>query len=308
MNTQVRNPGQDTRSNTPTTGNNAIPMHPQVAAQISAAQQGTPAPQNPVGNEPSVDEESSNIDFDAIFNGEEDDTQVAPDVGPDPAQVPQTGDALTDLESLAGVEAPAEETPAQQQPQAQQQPNAPVDMNDLETKAIAHLESTLYNLDDETRRKLVTEPDQVMPQLAARLHVQIVKNLATQLPQIVEQRVQQILHVRDTAARAEREFFGKFPQLNRPEFNKDVVQALTTIKTMKPNATREEIEREGAQLAAFNISQRMRKQRPAGQPAQQSRQQPYRPASTVGRGAPPANTPQNAQENFWADFAGDPNW
>lgn len=288
--------------NSPTEGNNAIPQHPQIAAQITAAQQGQPAPQNPVGNEPSGEDESSGIDFDSIFSDEEE--SVAQDETPVVSGV-QSGDPLADLETLAGVEAPAEEAPQPQtQPQAQQTQAPQVDMNDLESKAMQHLESTLYNLDDETRRKLVTEPDQVMPQLAARLHVQIVKNIATQLPQIVEQRVQQILSVRDAASRAERDFFGKYPQLAKPEFQGDVVKALTTIKTMKPQATREEIEREGAQLAAFNISQRMRK---AGQ-RPQARPQPYRPATPAGRGAPPANTPQSTQEQFWADFAGDPNW
>ena len=46
-------------------------------------------------------------------------------------------------------------------------------INQAMAKATDHLLNTTYKLTDEQKRKLISEPDVAIPQLAAQMHVQI---------------------------------------------------------------------------------------------------------------------------------------
>lgn len=301
-------------------GNQAIPVPPQMKAQmqqqISGQQpQGTPAPQAPAGSQEPSDSgaDGQNYDYDSLFGNE--DQQVDQDNGS--GQSSGNGeDELSQLDAIAGVEP---ETPAQPQPQqAQPQPQAgqpPIDMEKARGEALKHLESTLYNLDDETRKKLVTEPDQVIPQLAAQLHLNVMEQVFKTVQPLVQNLLGAQLQQRDAAQKAERAFFQRYPALEK--YPQDVMKALTTIKQMNPNATPDQIISEGAALAAFNIQQRLRRQgqqpnqqqqqgRPA--PQQPQRRAPYSPAGATGRAAPQQMGGGDPQAEFWAAFAMDNDW
>lgn len=300
-------------------GNQAIPVPPQMIAQrqqqISGQQpQGTPAPQAPAGSQEPSDSgaDGQNYDYDTLFGNE--DQQV--DQGQSSGEASGGGeDELSQLDAIAGVEP---ETPAQpQQQQAQQQPQAgqpPIDMEKARGEALKHLESTLYNLDDETRKKLVTEPDQVIPQLAAQLHLNVMEQVFKTVQPLVQNLLGTTLQQREAAQRAERDFFRQYPALEK--YPDDVMKALQTIKSMNPNATREQIISEGAQLAAFNIRRRLaaRGQQPNQQqqqarPVQQpQRRAPYSPAGATGRAAPQQMGGGDPQAEFWAAFAMDNDW
>jgi hypothetical protein len=260
-------------------------------------------------NTPAAEAASSEagIDFDSLFtdveSGSPDPNMEVQGTQDSDLATPADGDVA--LAELAG-EQPAAPQQSQQQPQNQDAPSR----EQLRAAALQQLETTMYNLDDETRRKLVTEPDQVLPKLAAQMHLQVMEQVTSAIPGIVNNLVSQQIEGRLKADRAERDFFNQYPALNKPEYKSIVVESLQMIKQMKPNATGQELAREGAQLAAFRIQQSRGagQQRQQGAPAprapapQPQRQKPYAPAMQAGRATPPQNMSQDPQDQFWADF------
>jgi hypothetical protein len=291
-------------------------MPPQMQAQMQQAgqkPQGTPAPQAPAAADAASDSgaDGQNYDYDTLFGSE--DQQVDQDNGSGQSSGGDE-DELSQLDAIAGLQ-PEEQPPAEQQPQQQPQAGQPsIEMEKARGEALKHLESTLYNLDDDTRKKLVTEPDQVIPQLAAQLHLNVMEQVIKTVQPLVQNILGTTLQQRDAAQRAEREFFQKYPALEK--FPADVMKALQTVRQMNPNATREQIIAEGAQLAAFNIRRKLaargqspqQPQQAPRAPQQPQRRAPYSPAGATGRAAPQQMGGEDPQAAFWANFAVDNDW
>jgi len=304
--------------------NNAIPAHPEIRAQI--AQNQNPVAQAPVPAptpEPKeIPQEQQNALWDAFDVPREPSPSSVPPAPP-PVQVtppemppspPEVPPSVDDLLSGAGSPAPqvyeppapAPVEPPPQQFQAPATP-APVDMGALQKQAIDFLMANEYKLNDEDRTQLISAPDEVLPKLAARMHVGIATQLAQQVAQAIPAMIQQHMETHMKAQRAELEFFGRFPKLNRPEWKPVIAESLQMVRQMNPQATREQIINEGAALAAFRINSKY-SQSHVPQPPQQPRapSQPYVPFAPGGGVTPPTNPNQTA--NPWADLASDPDF
>jgi hypothetical protein len=181
-------------------------------------------------------------------------------------------------------------------------------MGALQKQAIDYLMANEYRLTDEDRTRLISAPDEVLPQMAARMHVGIATQLAQQVAQAIPAMIQQHMDTHMKAQRAEMEFFGRYPKLNRPEFKPIIAESLYMVKNMNPQASREEIISKGAALAAFQIQSRFsnRQQPSAPQPPVRGSAQPYVPVAGGGGAVPPTNPAASA--NPWADLAADPDW
>jgi hypothetical protein len=173
-------------------------------------------------------------------------------------------------------------------------------MAQLQTQAMNYLMANEYRLSDEDRTQLISAPDEVLPKLAARMHVGIATQLASQVAQAIPQMIQQHLETHVRAQKAEMEFFSRFPKLNRDEWKPTIAESLQMVRQMKPQATREEIMREGAALAAFRIQSQYGNRGVPRPPQPPLQHQPFTPMPAGGGFAPPAN-PSDA--NPWAQLA-----
>jgi hypothetical protein len=294
--------------------NNAIPAHPQIRAQ----QTGAPAPEAavsaPLPIETSQREANATAMWDAF-----DETPAAPSppepvVPPSqaiqppaaPEPPPELPPSVEELLVTGEVSTPA---PVQREPQApelQAAPQSAPDLAQMQSRAIDYLMANEYRLSDEDRTQLISAPDEVLPRLAARMHVGIATQLAQQVAAAVPAMIQQHMETHIKAQRAEMEFFGRYPKLNREEWKPTIAESLQMVKQMNPNATRQQIIDEGAALAAFRINSKFGN-RYTPQPPQppRSANQPYVPVAAGGGVTPPTNP---NQPNVWADLAADPDW
>lgn len=304
------------------TGNPMIPQHPQITAQRQAAPtQPAPASSNgtqpPQGGEP----QSNNIDWNAIMLGMDD--EVAPTSAPaaQPAQPgqptqPQAGELTPEQkEQIARANMEQAQPPGSEQPS---QPGMPLDQQ--MQAATQHLLNTVYKMTDEQKRLLISEPDKVIPNLAAQMHVTIVSQIGQYMEQYVRQMVPQLalstMQRQMGAFRAEQSFFGQYPALANPQFKPVVLQALKFAKAFSPNATREQIMKDAAEMAAAKLKISLAPS--AQQQPQQQQRQPHTPAQAPAAGMPfmpaaPGGAPAAQQAgqpsgNIFEELAVDPNW
>jgi len=229
-------------------GNPQIPVHPEIAAQHRAAQ--AQSPQNATNSQQPAQQQapSPEIDWAALAMGMDDidsspQQPQAPAAQPNgqapngQAPQPQPGEltpeqkaaiAQTEMEQLG--QAPA-------QPQSQQQP---VDQNALMSQAADYLLNTTYKMSDEQKRQLVSEPDVAIPQLAARMHVQIASQLGQHFQQVLSQVLKesvpqvalQAMNKQMGAFKAEQTFFSSYPALQRQEWDRTSVSEVR--ETLEP--------------------------------------------------------------------------
>jgi hypothetical protein len=197
------------------------------------------------------------------------------------------------------------ELPQQPQFQPQAAPQAPqISQEEAQTRAINELMGRDYAIPEADARRLISEPEAVLPRLAAQVHVNAVRDagrlVREMLPQMVSAGVQQQLQ----AIRAEMEFFGNYPALNKPQFRPYVERAIAVTRQMNQQASREQVMREGAILAAQLIKGSFRQVQQAA-PQSRAVAPPYRPAASYG-GAPMPHNPQG-ESNIFSDLAADPN-
>jgi len=212
---------------------------------------------------------------------------------------------------------PAPEAPAA--PPVQEQ----IDPEKLEQQAVDHLMATDYALSDEDKNALISEPDTVLPKLAARMHVRMQITTAQQLAQILPGMIAQQIQQQGKVQGLESQFFGQYPELNKPEYRATVAESLTMIRNVNPQASRDEVMRDGAALAAVRLKTRLSTPRPNAPVAPASPQNmplaapiqshapqaqaPFTPAQSGGGSEPVVPTDPN-QDNIFAILANDADW
>lgn len=314
-------------------GNPMIPSHPSIQAAHAQASTTGPSPSSngatPPASPAQPPAQNFEMDWASMAMGLEDEGGSPPQSGAQPpatqnaqpgqAQPPSPQGELSPEQKEAIARANME---AQGQPPAQAQPGQPnVSPEEAVNKAVAHLLNTTYKLSDEQKQELVSKPDEAIPQLAARMHVQIATTLATYMQQAMQQMVPQMalsaMNKQMGAFKAEQTFFGQYPALNKPEFRPVVLQSLKLAKAYNPNFTRDQVMKEAAELAAFKLKVSLGAPQQQQPPAQQ--RQPHTPASMPAAsmpfmpappgGAPAANVQQGQPgDNIFAALADDPNW
>lgn len=324
------------------TGNPYIPGHPELQAQMAAdlghqAQQ--PAQQQDAGFQ-NQGEPGGDFDWLGVLDDAPQQQQPAPPAQPQ-AQPGQQQPSQT--QPQGGQQAPVEQ-PGQQQPQqpgapelspealeaigranleGQQQPQQgqqqqPYDSASVEQQAIDHLTKNVYGLSEDQAKQLISEPESVLPGLAARMHVQITQQVGQMVGQLLPQLANQVVETKMKSMRAQQAFFRKYPHLSDPRFTGVVAQSLRlAAAAAEPGTTREQIMDMGATLAASKLKMQ-RQQQPSTQqqatPQQQAPQgngqmpqQPFQPA--VGSPGAPIPQPQlTSDEQVFAELAMDDDW
>lgn len=219
-----------------------------------------------------------------------------------PAVAPPQEPMLTPEQQAALVEAGAAEAavPPQQAPAPMQ------DFSAVEAQTIAHLARTEYALPEAEATRLVSEPEVVFPELAARLHVRLATQIGQAVQQILPSVIEQVVDGKMKAQALENDFFRSYPQLSDPRFKPVVAQSLRMARQASPQASRAQVMSDGAALAAMKL--RLNMSNGGQQPVaafQPPVQPPFQPATGGGVGLP--ILPQEPPNEFEV-LANDPNW
>lgn len=238
---------------------------------------------------------------------------------------------------------PAEQTPeAQGQPQAPQpqqpapQPQRPAEpapaqqgqepsTEEQMAKYVGQLAQS-YVLDETATEAFTDEQAALIPNLAAQIHARAVNEALQlalqQVPQMVQAQVSQMRE----GAKAESEFYGRWPALRKPEFEQTVRTLGYGYRQLYPRASKEDfINHVGAQaMIALGLPldgqqggggvpqaavHEHTQQAPQGQVQPRELQRSFGPQAfqpaPAGGGTPPPQPQRPNGEDFWADLAND---
>ena len=202
---------------------------------------------------------------------------------------PQTPVQAVEQESAPVQEAPQaapETAPAPQMTEEQRV--------ELRNQAQSELQQR-YRFSEEEAERLRDSPEEVLPQLAANLYLdvyeQVMGNLLQQLPAVVHR----VSQVQSHQAKGEEAFFSRWKSLNTPEGRQKVVQMGQVYRQMNPNVSLEQfIEDVGLQAS---VALRLPIEGyPAAQPVaavSQPAAAPRQPASPVSAPARAVTRPVN---------------
>lgn len=216
---------------------------------------------------------------------------------------------LNRTQQASPVAPDAQSTPATTQP--------PVDVEAMRNQALDYLQNNHYALSEEDSNLMISEPERVLPRLAAQMHLnmqtQIAQQIAQALPQLIETQIQQSRQTHSL----EETFFTAYPTLSDPKFRDTVKDSLLMVRNAHPQATREEVMRDGAAFAATRLRIQLANAPPQSgsvPPVQQQvpqnpapTMQPFIPAQTGG-GTEPIVPVDNNAGNMFAELAMDKDW
>jgi hypothetical protein len=172
----------------------------------------------------------------------------------------------------------------------------------MQERLIDHLMGRDYAISEADQRRLIAEPEVVLPRLAARVHVNTMRDVGQQLAQALPALVNHMVEQKLAAQKHETEFYRRFPQLGHPQFRETVETSLAHVKALTPNITQDQLMMQGATLAAFRIRSAHRGQQPqapAALPQMRMPQSPFVPMSPGAGGVPAApGVPQNEFERL----------
>lgn len=239
-----------------------------------------------------------------------------------PAQQPpqQPEGKPKEAESPHQPEPPAQQPKPEEKPPEQTPAQAPKTREQLEQEtreALAKQEKELekfYKLPDDLAQKLETEPETVLPQLAAKMHLAVMSELRGMVGELVGRGIVEHQQLTAKEAAAKDFFYQGWPQLkDKPEAEALIFQ-FGEMAAKNPGLDTAEKRRDMVgRMVMTALGLQPMAQPPAGngqQPAPQQPQQPAQPRNTgfrpanpggVGGGAPPkkeANEFANLAQEF----------
>lgn len=232
----------------------------------------------------------------------------APANTPSPAPVAQPAEptSLNPQDQVAGTP-PTQPTPvpAQAQTPPSQEPPAQPSKTyaDWRTEQLGTLEKH-YAMGEEAATQLLTEPENVLPKLAAQLHIEITEHVLRSVMSQMPTWVEGILQSRTRESDAEKLFTDANPDLKDPAYKNAILQMGMAYRQLNPNSPAEE--------AVKVIGNMVRTSLGLAVPAAQSGV-PVTPAApapavqpqvfTPARGGGGAAVPTSSQSNPWSAMA-----
>jgi hypothetical protein len=159
------------------------------------------------------------------------------------------------------------------------QPAPTVSPQELRGKYLQDLE-TAYGLSDADAQALLTEPEKVLPKLAAKMHLYVVDTVISAVMQNLPNAIQHIQQTKQTYSDAENAFFTAWPALKDQKYRQTVYNSVAAYRQLNPTAPMNEVIRAAGLNALITLRMPI-PQELLGQPAQA----PVAP--------PPAFTPAN---------------
>lgn len=200
------------------------PAAPIAVVPPAPTPQEPPAPVEPTTTTDGPDWAALSIDVDGV--AVEEPTPVDPGTPPPAPETPPVDPAAEPIQPEPV--APEPETPPPQEPAVltDEQRKAALDAYRIQLEKV-------YSFDDETAMRLQTEPEKVLPQLAARLHMDLLQMMQAQIAQAVPQ----IIHTQTDMSRRENTakqlFFNAWPELKG--YDKQIIEVGAVFRKMNPN-------------------------------------------------------------------------
>lgn len=225
----------------------------------------------------------------------------APAITTEPLAAPAAPPVAPPVIPAVAAEPPVVQ-PQTPQPAAQPEPQQPApaartteEIAALRTQYVAELTQS-YQLTPEEAQMMQTQPELVLPKMAADLHVRVLDAVAAQLPQRVYGMVNQIIESQRVEKAAEDEFFKGFEDLR--EHRAAVLQVGKLYRAANPTASKETAIQVIGNFVRTSLGLPTPNSQPSPQPVQQAN--PFIPAQNAGGGSMPASAP-----SLWEEMAKD---
>ncbi len=232
----------------------------------------------------------------------EEPASVAPAQEPTAEPQGQTPAPAAPTEPVAPVQTQTPE-PVAPEPQPAQAPQPALDYNSWRTQHIGNLEKH-YALDNDTAQALLTEPETVLPRLAAQVHFAVTENVLKAVQDMIPGMMRQVTQAAETESKAETAFYEANPDLKGVDKAK-ILQIGAMFRQVNPQAdvdttirTIGSMVRTALGLPAGGTPTQGAAPNAPAQPVVQ----PFAPARGGGGGTAPRAP---AQANPWADLIGD---
>lgn len=275
-----------------------------------------------------VSQSSGGVEPPAEGGGE---TTAAPVVGSPATTPPDSGAQAPVVQPEAAQQAAQAETqgqpqpvvPAAQQPAATPQPAAQqtaapqpaqaATSNPAEGDLLAQVRANLdagretyakalaeqvYQMTEDQANEVLVEPQKVLPQLAARVHLEVAQNVLGTLAQVLPGVVLGVQSAQRQQAQLEDQFFQAWPTLDKASDYNEVMSLARVFRSQYPNAPVEEMIKQVGAMAVVKLGKLPAATAPAQVP-QAPAQQAYRPAV----GVPSAVQPAARDDNPWAGIS-----
>lgn len=162
--------------------------------------------------------------------------------------------------------------------------------------------SEVYAFDEETSRRLQTEPELVLPQIAAKLHIAVMKNTLEAVQRMLPQVVPHMMQQQGVEKTAMDTFYGANPDLKK--YHSQVLQAGKMFRKLNPKAGPDEAAKKIGAMVRSALG--LEPLAPAAEkPAAKSKAAPHKPAASgTGSGVKPAAKAKPAAD-LWGQMAAD---
>ena len=202
------------------------------------------------------------------------------------------------------AEAAAEAKPEAQEQESVKEPEPVVDYETLRSEALVEMEKE-FSIAEDDAQALVTEPEKVLPKLAAQVYMRAYENATKSIMAAMPQVVNNILSQNTAIEAATNAFYSKWPKLDRnnPQHTEAVNRIGSVYRQVNPKASAEQFTAEvGAQVSmALGIPFEEIIDAPPTET-----QKPFVPAAPARGSNPPAQEkPKGQFEAFAEEFIDD---
>ena len=223
-------------------------------------------------------------------------TPATPDVAPTPNATP-TPPAATPPVQAPAVETPAPVAPTPSAPQVE--PSPLPDYAAWRSQREADLAAQTYSITDEDASKLLTEPETVLPRMAARMHMEVMESTVRVMQTMLPRLMQSVQQTEQREISAKSFFQTANPDLADPRLEPAIMEMGQVYRRLNPAASPEQ--------AAQAIGNLVRASLGIAMPAQAATAPTSAPAVPVVPFVPARGGPGGAvaggQKDSWGQLA-----
>lgn len=221
---------------------------------------------------------------------------ATPAVAPTPAATP-TPPAATPPVQTSAVETPAPVAPTPSAPQVE--PSPLPDYAAWRSQREADLAAQTYSITDEDASKLLTEPETVLPRMAARMHMEVMESTVRVMQTMLPRLMQSVQQTEQREISAKSLFQTANPDLADPRLEPAIMEMGQVYRRLNPAASPEQ--------AAQAIGNLVRASLGIAMPAQAAPAPASAPAAPVVPFVPARGGPGGAvaggQKDSWGQLA-----
>lgn len=185
-----------------------------------------------------VDEGSGESQPGAQFAAHEDESGVEP-TSDESTGAQAGGESNTQVDDKGQQQTTEQQTQQTEQPPvqetAEQKAARETALEEQRKAFVVELEKS-YQLTPEDADTALTQPEKVLPKLAANLHARVLQEVFQQVQVALPHMIEQVGRSTNTETQARNAFFEKWPQLNKPEYEKAIVAAGKMYRELNPKA------------------------------------------------------------------------